>query len=165
MLVWRPAPAGAPPRRGFGEAPGDSEDEEDPNAPHWKVRDHTHRIVYMPASTHCRVTTLKTCAFLKIQIQVNGALRGHSDDVMDVAWSPDGAALLSGCVRSSVHVFDVDSRRSVVSTRGCLCVCLGMGGLQEAANGCVRSSVHVFDVDSRRSVVGAGGGLCCKKRQ
>jgi len=35
---------------------------------------------------------------------------------MDVAWSPDGAALLSGCVMNDVLVFDVEARRSVVSS-------------------------------------------------
>jgi hypothetical protein len=44
-----------------------------------------------------------------------GALKGHHDDVMDVAWSPDGAALLSGCVMNDLLVFDVEARRSVVS--------------------------------------------------
>jgi hypothetical protein len=46
--------------------------------------------------------------------KVAGALKGHRDDVMDVAWAPDGSALLSGCVENELVVFDVDARRSVV---------------------------------------------------
>jgi WD40 repeat protein len=100
VLVWRPAPPGAPPLpRAFGApppGPGD-EPEGDPSAPAWRVA---------------------------------GALKGHADDVMDVAWAPDGSALLSGCVENELVVFDVEARRSVVRR----------GGPRERGAGCGRAA-------------------------
>ncbi|KXZ43425.1 hypothetical protein GPECTOR_91g579 [Gonium pectorale] len=42
-----------------------------------------------------------------------GALRGHSDDVLDLAWAPDGSALLSGGIENNVIVWDVDGKKSL----------------------------------------------------
>ncbi len=40
--------------------------------------------------------------------------RGHADDVLDVAWSPDGTALLSGSIERLCYMWDVGTRKSVV---------------------------------------------------
>ena len=39
------------------------------------------------------------------------ALRGHNEDVNDLAWSPDGTALLSGSVEGIALLWDVKSRK------------------------------------------------------
>lgn len=44
----------------------------------------------------------------------SSSLRGHHDDVMDLAWSHDDAVVMSGSVDNEVMLFDVESRRSVV---------------------------------------------------
>jgi hypothetical protein len=53
-------------------------------------------------------------------------LRGHHDDVTDVAWSHDDAVVMSGSVENEVYMFDVEARRSLVSGQ-VLCVSLGGG--------------------------------------
>ena len=45
------------------------------------------------------------------------SLRGHGDDVMDLAWSHDDAVVMSGSVDNEVMMFDVDSRRNLVSAK------------------------------------------------
>jgi chromatin assembly factor 1 subunit B len=39
------------------------------------------------------------------------SLRGHTDDVMDLAWSPDGSALLSGSIDNKVIVWEVSEKK------------------------------------------------------
>eukprot|EP00983_Pelagomonas_calceolata_P129844 1161640-Pelagomonas_calceolata.AAC.10 len=51
--------------------------------------------------------TWKTC----------GALRGHADDVHDLAWSPDGSALVSGGVENICILWDVEAKRGMVGGR------------------------------------------------
>lgn len=41
-------------------------------------------------------------------------LRGHTDDVMDVAWSRDGTALLSGSIDNKSIVWEVTEKRKGV---------------------------------------------------
>uniref|UniRef100_A0A7S3QY36 CAF1B/HIR1 beta-propeller domain-containing protein n=1 Tax=Dunaliella tertiolecta TaxID=3047 RepID=A0A7S3QY36_DUNTE len=48
--------------------------------------------------------TWKTC----------GALRGHADDVHDLAWSPDGSALVSGGVENICILWDVEAKRGML---------------------------------------------------
>eukprot|EP00877_Chromochloris_zofingiensis_P011531 jgi/Chrzof1/6631/Cz19g03120.t1 len=43
--------------------------------------------------------------------RVSASLRGHHDDVLDLAWSPDGTALLSGSVENECMIFDVDAKK------------------------------------------------------
>jgi chromatin assembly factor 1 subunit B len=38
-------------------------------------------------------------------------LRGHTDDVMDVSWSPDGTALLSGSIDNKVIVWEISEKK------------------------------------------------------
>ena len=59
------------------------------------------------------VPTWKTC----------GALRGHADDVHDLAWSPDGSALVSGGVENICILWDVDAKRGMVGV-SCALHCL-----------------------------------------
>lgn len=40
-----------------------------------------------------------------------GLLRGHTDDVMDVSWSPDGTALLSGSIDNKVIVWEISEKK------------------------------------------------------
>ena len=40
-------------------------------------------------------------------------LRGHSDDVQDLAWAPNGAALVTGSVDNSCIVWDVPKTKAV----------------------------------------------------
>lgn len=40
-----------------------------------------------------------------------GVLRGHTDDVMDLAWSPDGSALLSGSIDNRVMVWEISEKK------------------------------------------------------
>lgn len=47
--------------------------------------------------------------------RVSASLRGHHDDVLDLAWSPDGTALLSGSVENECMIFDVDAKKLAVS--------------------------------------------------
>jgi WD40 repeat protein len=42
-------------------------------------------------------------------------LRGHHDDVTDIAWSHDDAVLLTGSVENEVMLFDVHNRQNLVS--------------------------------------------------
>ncbi|EFJ49718.1 hypothetical protein VOLCADRAFT_58980, partial [Volvox carteri f. nagariensis] len=42
-----------------------------------------------------------------------GLLRGHCDDVLDLAWAPDGSALLSGGIENNCILWDVDGRKSL----------------------------------------------------
>ena len=44
-----------------------------------------------------------------------GALRGHSDDVMDLAWSSDGTAILSGSIDNKSIVWEVSEKK-----KGCM---------------------------------------------
>ncbi len=46
--------------------------------------------------------------------KVSSALRGHAGDVHDLAWSPDGSALVSGSVENWAMLWDVEGRRGVV---------------------------------------------------
>ncbi|KAH7622201.1 putative Chromatin assembly factor 1 subunit FAS2 [Nannochloris sp. 'desiccata'] len=39
------------------------------------------------------------------------SLRGHTDDVMDLAWSPDGSALISGSIDNKVIVWEVSEKK------------------------------------------------------
>lgn len=39
------------------------------------------------------------------------ALRGHTDDVMDIAWAPDGSALASGSIDNKVIVWEVSEKK------------------------------------------------------
>lgn len=48
-----------------------------------------------------------------------GFLRGHCDDVLDLAWAPDGSALLSGGVENNCILWDVEGRKSLVGTHAC----------------------------------------------
>lgn len=41
----------------------------------------------------------------------SAALRGHTDDVMDVSWSSDGTALLSGSIDNKGIIWDVSGKR------------------------------------------------------
>ena len=41
------------------------------------------------------------------------ALRGHSDDIMDASWAPDGTALVTGAIDHEAIVWDVTDRRPV----------------------------------------------------
>ena len=46
------------------------------------------------------------------------SLGGHTDDVMDLAWSPDGTALLSGSIDNRVIVWEVsDKKRGAMITQ------------------------------------------------
>ncbi len=47
-----------------------------------------------------------------------GSLRGHCDDVLDLAWAPDGSALASGGVENAVFVWNVEGRKSLVGRAG-----------------------------------------------
>lgn len=38
-------------------------------------------------------------------------LRGHTDDVMDVCWSPDGTALISGSIDNKVIVWEISEKK------------------------------------------------------
>ena len=40
-----------------------------------------------------------------------GVLRGHSDDVMDLAWSPDGTAILSGSIDNRVMLWEISEEK------------------------------------------------------
>ncbi|GLI71162.1 hypothetical protein VaNZ11_016228 [Volvox africanus] len=42
-----------------------------------------------------------------------GLLRGHCDDVLDLAWAPDGSALLSGGIENNCILWDVEGRKSL----------------------------------------------------
>jgi WD40 repeat protein len=42
-------------------------------------------------------------------------LRGHHDDVTDIAWAHDDAVLLTGSVENEVMLFDVRNRQNLVS--------------------------------------------------
>ncbi|GFR49751.1 hypothetical protein Agub_g11909, partial [Astrephomene gubernaculifera] len=42
-----------------------------------------------------------------------GSLRGHCDDVLDLAWAPDGSALLSGGIENNCILWDVEGRKSL----------------------------------------------------
>lgn len=46
--------------------------------------------------------------------KVSGTLRGHADDVQDIAWNADGSALLTGSVENVAFVFDVANRKAAV---------------------------------------------------
>ncbi len=48
----------------------------------------------------------------------SASLRGHTDDVMDLAWAPDGTALLSGSIDNKVVVWEVsEKKRGVMRTQ------------------------------------------------
>ncbi|GIL93395.1 hypothetical protein Vretimale_17474 [Volvox reticuliferus] len=42
-----------------------------------------------------------------------GLLRGHCDDVLDLAWAPDGSALISGGIENNCILWDVEARKSL----------------------------------------------------
>lgn len=50
-----------------------------------------------------------------VKWKVSHTLRGHRDDVMDVAWAHDDAVLLTGSVENEVQMFDVNNRQNLVS--------------------------------------------------
>jgi WD40 repeat protein len=45
-------------------------------------------------------------------------LRGHTDDVLSVAWSPDGKRLATGSVDKTAKVWDAASGEQVLTLRG-----------------------------------------------
>ncbi len=51
----------------------------------------------------------------------SATLRGNTNDVQDIAWSPDASALLSGGVENECMVFDVEARKMAVSGMFCCC--------------------------------------------
>lgn len=50
--------------------------------------------------------------------KLSAALRGHHDDVTDIAWAHDDGVIMSGSVENEVMMFDVESRRTLVSVLG-----------------------------------------------
>lgn len=48
--------------------------------------------------------------------KLSATLRGHHDDVTDIAWAHDDGVVMSGSVENEVMMFDVESRRTLVST-------------------------------------------------
>jgi chromatin assembly factor 1 subunit B len=71
---------------------------------------HIHTHIHTRMRTHPGpAATWKTC----------GALRGHADDVHDLAWSPDGSALVSGGVENICILWDVDAKRGMVGPVWC----------------------------------------------
>lgn len=77
--------------------------------------------------------------------KLTGALRGHHDDVTDVAWAHDDAVVMSGSVENEVMMFDVDGRKNLVSCgvgwrvggegqRGCWCA--GQRSARDSDGGC-----------------------------
>ena len=59
--------------------------------------------------------------------KLSATLRGHHDDVTDVAWAHDDAVVMSGSVENEVMMFDVESRRSLVSDAAAAAVVGGVG--------------------------------------
>lgn len=59
-------------------------------------------------------------------------LRGHREDVQDLAWAPDGSALLTGSVENESMVFDVEARKTLVRGAG-----LARGSSTAAAGHCM----------------------------
>jgi chromatin assembly factor 1 subunit B len=47
-----------------------------------------------------------------------GLLRGHCDDVLDLAWAPAGSSLLSGGIENNCMLWDVEGRKSLVGGGG-----------------------------------------------
>jgi chromatin assembly factor 1 subunit B len=68
-------------------------------------------LVWRPGSStnlHGDPTTWRTSA----------VLRGHSDDVQDLAWAPTGAALVTGSVDNSCIVWDVPKSKGMRRLEG-----------------------------------------------
>lgn len=63
--------------------------------------------------------------------KLSATLRGHHDDVTDVAWAHDDAVVMSGSVENEVMMFDVESRRSLVSDAAAAAAVVGgvLGGV------------------------------------
>lgn len=52
---------------------------------------------------------------------VAGECRGHGDDVLDVAWSPDGSGIVSASVENTVILWDAEKgKRKVRYIAQCL---------------------------------------------
>ena len=47
-----------------------------------------------------------------------GALRGQADDVQDLAWSPDGTALVTGSIENVAYLWDAGKQRSLARLEG-----------------------------------------------
>ncbi len=46
--------------------------------------------------------------------KIAASLRGHRDDVLDLCWSPDASALVTGSIENICLLWDVEGRKAQV---------------------------------------------------
>ncbi|MEB3278701.1 MAG: WD40 repeat domain-containing serine/threonine-protein kinase [Lyngbya sp.] len=84
-----------------------------------------------------------------------GTLTGHSNLVRSVAFSPDGRILASGSDDKTIKLWDVSTRREIVTLRGHLSLILSVAFNQDGsilASGSSNNTIKLWDVSTRMQI-------------
>jgi WD40 repeat protein len=118
VIIWKPLPAPAAASDGSGSPKGTTPPLTPGSAAAAAVTPGA-----VPSSTPAKESAAAEAAdSSREENVVNGVkwkmahtLRGHHDDVTDIAWAHDDAVLLTGSVENEVMLFDVHNRQNLVS--------------------------------------------------
>jgi WD40 repeat protein len=121
VIIWKPLPAaGAPLAAAAADGSGSPRGSTPPLTPGSAAAAATPGGV--PASTPAKDAAAEAADSSREENVVCGVkwkmahtLRGHHDDVTDIAWAHDDAVLLTGSVENEVMLFDVHNRQNLVS--------------------------------------------------
>jgi WD40 repeat protein len=122
VIIWKPIPAAGAAPTAAADGSGSPKGTTPPLTPGSAAAAVTPGAV--PSSTPAKESAAAEAADSgREENVVNGVkwkmahtLRGHHDDVTDIAWAHDDAVLLTGSVENEVMLFDVHNRQNLVSS-------------------------------------------------